>query len=177
MTIQSRHADRVIHISETKATSNFADRRARAGAEVVIESGTPSAAVVRPAHMLLLSESLRLAKEHSSTATLDEDFAKDAKQLSRATPTAHAADMRLILDSSVLITAERQGQNARHMLTAISRHTGNTEIAVSVITLIEFAHRAANADTDSSGANLSKWEPRLAVIRHRPISHLRSKIL
>ena len=37
-----------------------------AGAEVVIESGTLPVAVVRPAepHVRLLSESLRLAKEH-----------------------------------------------------------------------------------------------------------------
>lgn len=55
--------------------------------------------------------------------------------------------MGLILDSSVLITAERQGQNARHVLAAISRQTGNAEIAVSVITLIELAHGAARADT------------------------------
>ena len=76
-------ADRVIHISETEATSNFADvlARVRAGAEVVIESGTLPVAVVRPPepHVRLLSESLRLAKEHACTATLDEDFAKDVE--------------------------------------------------------------------------------------------------
>jgi len=55
--------------------------------------------------------------------------------------------MGLILDSSVLITAERQGQNARQMLAAISGATGNTEIAISVVTLIELAHGAARADT------------------------------
>jgi predicted nucleic acid-binding protein len=55
--------------------------------------------------------------------------------------------MGLILDSSVLIKAERQGQNARQMLTAISRTAGNTDIAISVVTLIELAHGAARADT------------------------------
>ncbi|MGA7634673.1 MAG: PIN domain-containing protein [Terriglobales bacterium] len=55
--------------------------------------------------------------------------------------------MGLILDSSVLINAERQGQNARQMLTAISRKAGNTDIAISVVTLIELAHGAARADT------------------------------
>ena len=55
--------------------------------------------------------------------------------------------MGLILDSSVLIKAERQGQNARQMLTAISGTTGNTDIAISVVTLIELAHGAARADT------------------------------
>jgi hypothetical protein len=55
--------------------------------------------------------------------------------------------MGLILDSSVLITAERQGRNARQMLTAIAQTAGNTDIAVSVVTLIELAHGAARADT------------------------------
>jgi predicted nucleic acid-binding protein len=55
--------------------------------------------------------------------------------------------MGLILDSSVLITAERQGQNARQMLAAISSQVGNTEIALSVVTLIELAHGATRADT------------------------------
>jgi predicted nucleic acid-binding protein len=55
--------------------------------------------------------------------------------------------MGLILDSSVLITAERQGQNARQMLSAIGRTARNTDIAISVVTLIELAHGAARADT------------------------------
>ena len=55
--------------------------------------------------------------------------------------------MGLILDSSVLIAAERQGQNARQMLAAIARTTADTEIALSVVTLTELAHGAARADT------------------------------
>lgn len=55
--------------------------------------------------------------------------------------------MGLILDSSVLIAAERQGQNARQMLAAIARTAGETEIALSVVTLIELAHGVARADT------------------------------
>jgi hypothetical protein len=38
--------------------------------------------------------------------------------------------MGLILDSSVLITAERQERNARQVLTSIARTAGNTDIAV-----------------------------------------------
>ena len=76
-------ADRVIHISDAEAASNFADVLAhvRAGAEVVIESGKLPVAVLRPAepHVRLLSESLRLAREHASTATLDADFANDVQ--------------------------------------------------------------------------------------------------
>lgn len=55
--------------------------------------------------------------------------------------------MGVILDSSVLISAERQGQNTRQMLSAMVRKTGDTEIALSVITLLELAHGVARADT------------------------------
>jgi len=74
-------AKHVIDISEAEATSDFGSllARVRAGAEVVIKNGTRPVAVVRPAepHVRLLSESLRLAREHGSTARLDENFAKD----------------------------------------------------------------------------------------------------
>lgn len=76
-------AKHVIHISEKEAASDFASllARVRAGTEVVIEHDTRPVAVVRPAepHVRLLSESLRLAREHGSTATLDPDFAKDVE--------------------------------------------------------------------------------------------------
>jgi predicted nucleic acid-binding protein len=55
--------------------------------------------------------------------------------------------MGLILDSSVLVAAERQGQNARQMLATIAAKTSETEIGISVVTLIELAHGAARADT------------------------------
>jgi predicted nucleic acid-binding protein len=55
--------------------------------------------------------------------------------------------MGVILDSSVLVTAERRGSNARQMLAAVSAQLGDTEIALSVITLLELAHGAARADT------------------------------
>jgi prevent-host-death family protein len=55
--------------------------RVRSGAEVVIENNARPVAVVRPAELYvrLLSESLRLAREHGSMATLDKDFAKDVE--------------------------------------------------------------------------------------------------
>ena len=41
--------------------------------------------------------------------------------------------MGLILDPAFLIKTERRGQNARQILTAISRTAGNTDIAISVV--------------------------------------------
>jgi prevent-host-death family protein len=76
-------AKHVIHISDAEAANDFASLldRVRAGAEIVIEHDARPVAVVRPAesHVRLLSESLRLAREHGSTATLDPDFAKDVE--------------------------------------------------------------------------------------------------
>ena len=76
--------------------------------------------------------------------------------------------MGLILDSSVLITAERQGQNARQMLTAISNAAGDAEIAISVVTLIELAHGAARANTPERRAKRNQFiqELLLAVPIH-----------
>jgi predicted nucleic acid-binding protein len=65
--------------------------------------------------------------------------------------------MGLILDSSVLIIAEREGQNARQMLAAISGKAGNTEIAISVVTLIELSHGAARADTPQRKAKRQQF--------------------
>ena len=82
-------ADRVIHISEAEAASNFAGvlARVREGAEVVIENGKLPVAVVRPAepHVRLLSESIALAKAHANELgyepTLDPDFAADLEDI------------------------------------------------------------------------------------------------
>ena len=53
--------------------------------------------------------------------------------------------MGLILDSSLLVAAERQGKNARQMLADIARQVGEADVAISVVTLIELAHGAARA--------------------------------
>lgn len=55
--------------------------------------------------------------------------------------------MGLILDSSVLVATERQGNNARRALSAIESKIGDTEIGISVITILELAHGAARANT------------------------------
>lgn len=77
-------ADRVIHISEAEATSNFADvlARVRAGAEVVIESEggkLPVAVIHAPAPpRRTISECIALLPE-DSTAVMDADFARDVE--------------------------------------------------------------------------------------------------
>jgi prevent-host-death family protein len=80
---------RVIHISEDEASTDFAGilARVRAGSEVVIERDKLPIAVVRPAepYVRLLSESLRLAKQHAkempAEPQLDADFAADLEEI------------------------------------------------------------------------------------------------
>lgn len=76
-------AKHVIHISELEASHHFATLLAglRTGEEIVIEDDSRPVAVVHSAEpaVRLLSESLRLAREHGSTATLDADFADDVE--------------------------------------------------------------------------------------------------
>lgn len=55
--------------------------------------------------------------------------------------------MGLILDSSVLVAAERKGKNARNALAEIALHAAGEDVAVSVVTLIELAHGIARSDT------------------------------
>jgi len=71
----------VFRVSEAEAARDFRSllARVRAGAEVVIERDAEDVAVIRPAapHVRLLSESLRLARERGSSATLDGEFGRD----------------------------------------------------------------------------------------------------
>jgi prevent-host-death family protein len=73
--------NRVIHVSAAEAESDFPSllKRVRTGAEVVIQRHAEAVAVIRPAapEVRLLSESLRLAKERGSNATLDANFGRD----------------------------------------------------------------------------------------------------
>jgi hypothetical protein len=93
----------VIHISEAEAAKDFPALMVRGGAEVVIENGSKSIAVLRPVEsdrpciilrdaiasaetvpspsegrpVRLLSESLRILKERGSSVILDGDFGRD----------------------------------------------------------------------------------------------------
>ena len=79
--------------------------------------------------------------------------------------------MGLILDSSVLVAAERQGQNAQHMFASIAGKIGDTEIGISVVTLIELAHGAARADTSERKATRQKFiEELLTAVPVHPVT-------
>jgi len=52
-----------------------------------------------------------------------------------------------MLDSTAVVAAERQGENARQLLESVVLETGDDGIAVSVVTVLELAHGIARADT------------------------------
>jgi predicted nucleic acid-binding protein len=52
-----------------------------------------------------------------------------------------------MLDSTAAVAAEREGKNARQLLEAVARETGDEEIAISVVTLLELAHGVTRANT------------------------------
>lgn len=72
----------VIHISEAEAARDFTGllARVRAGAEVIIESGTAPVAVLRTPvpPRRSIEECIALLPE-DSTAVIDEDFARDVE--------------------------------------------------------------------------------------------------
>lgn len=53
----------------------------------------------------------------------------------------------LILDSSVIMAAERKRQTVEEFLTSIGRTFGEVEIAMSAVTLAELVHGVARANT------------------------------
>jgi len=80
-----------IHIPETEAARNFAAVMAhvRAGADVAIEDhGETVALVCRPVKRpgLLLSEIIARLEARGSTATVDEEFARDVEAAIAAHP-------------------------------------------------------------------------------------------
>ena len=63
--------------------------------------------------------------------------------------------MGLILDSSVLIAAEREGKNAHQALAQIALRAAGEDVALSVVTVLELAHGAARADTPSTAKGIT----------------------
>jgi tRNA(fMet)-specific endonuclease VapC len=55
----------------------------------------------------------------------------------------------LILDSSVVIAAERRGHTVRQILEQIQASHGNIDIGLSVVTIAELVHGAYRANTEA----------------------------
>ena len=79
--------------------------------------------------------------------------------------------MGLILDSSILIAAERKGKNARNALAEIALQAAGEDVAVSVVTLMELAHGIARANTPERKATRQQFLSELiAAVPVHPVS-------
>jgi predicted nucleic acid-binding protein len=56
----------------------------------------------------------------------------------------------LILDSSVVIAAERKRQTVEDLLTSVGQTFGEVEVAISAVTLAELVHGVARANTSEN---------------------------
>jgi predicted nucleic acid-binding protein len=59
------------------------------------------------------------------------------------------ASVGIILDSSVIISAERRGHSVRQILEQVLSSQGETEIGLSVVTVAELVHGAYRAKTQA----------------------------
>ena len=79
--------------------------------------------------------------------------------------------MGLILDSSILIAAERKGKNARNALAEIALQAAGEDVAVSVVTPMELAHGIARANTPERKATRQQFLSELiAAVPVHPVS-------
>jgi tRNA(fMet)-specific endonuclease VapC len=77
----------------------------------------------------------------------------------------------LVLDSSGAVAAERQGKNAKQLLQALAFETGENEIAVSVLTLLELAHGVARANTEARHSHRYRFlQELMSVVPVHPIT-------
>ena len=55
--------------------------------------------------------------------------------------------MGIVLDSTVLIAAERAGKTPRQVIADVAAGLGDTEVTLSVVTVIELAHGIERANS------------------------------
>ena len=89
--------------------------------------------------------------------------------------------MGLILDSSVLIAGERRGETVRQVMQRVRAAHGDTESALSAISIIELTHGIYRAKTDEDKARRKALADELArtMIVHPvsiPIAQLAGRI-
>ena len=79
--------------------------------------------------------------------------------------------MGLILDSTAVISGEREGMTARAMLEDVGRRAGEQEVALSVVTVLELAHGVARADTAERRSKRQRFlDELLRVVPVQPVT-------
>jgi tRNA(fMet)-specific endonuclease VapC len=68
----------------------------------------------------------------------------------------------IILDSSVIIAAERRGHTVREILEQVKATQGDTEIGISVVTIAELVHGAYRTKTQAQQQRRLEFIERLS---------------
>ncbi|MGC2526133.1 MAG: PIN domain-containing protein [Candidatus Acidiferrum sp.] len=71
--------------------------------------------------------------------------------------------MGVILDSSIIIAAERRGHTVTEILSQVQSTRGETEIAVSVVSIAELVHGAYRAKTETQQQRRLEFIERLST--------------
>jgi tRNA(fMet)-specific endonuclease VapC len=72
------------------------------------------------------------------------------------------ASVGIVLDSSVIIAAERRGHTVREILEQVEVAQGETEIGISVVTIAELVHGAYRAKTQTQQQQRLEFIERLS---------------
>jgi hypothetical protein len=107
--------------------------------------------MLRPRRDALSPSAFALAKAHEEETgeapVLDPDFAADLEEIIENREMWNPPAWELILDSSVIISAERRGSGVRQILKQAHASHGEIEIGLSVVTVAELVHGAYRAKT------------------------------
>ena len=78
----------IVHMTEAEVVNNIADvmRQVRQGSEIIIEQGNRPVAVIKPSKPggRMISDVIADLKARGSTAAMDDEFARDIEEGSRA---------------------------------------------------------------------------------------------
>lgn len=74
--------------------------------------------------------------------------------------------MGVILDSSVLIAGERRGESVQQILKRVQSKHGESEAALSVVTIVELTHGIYRAKTDADRRRAFSEELRRDMVVH-----------
>ncbi|MBI3695263.1 MAG: PIN domain-containing protein [Acidobacteria bacterium] len=79
--------------------------------------------------------------------------------------------MGLILDTSIIVTAERRGHSVPEILAQVRRACGETEIGVSVVTIVELTHGIRRAKLEGQRQRREAFvEELMATMTMHPIT-------
>jgi antitoxin (DNA-binding transcriptional repressor) of toxin-antitoxin stability system len=156
-----------VHMSEAEVARDLHAVLAKVqqGVEIVIEQDHRPVAVLRPSQSgtpgRKLSECIALATAYEEKLCYapipDADFARDVQAGRLAPRPVRTVWMGLVLDSSVLIAAEREKRSVSRLLSSLEASCLETQFLLSSITVMELEHGWHRANTPEAASNRRRF--------------------